>query len=262
MHTALFFHPVCLEHDTGLGHPECADRARAIYQVLEGEDFLFLDRREAPEATIDQIARVHPRGYVERILRAVPSSGYLDLDADTVLSPGSGEAAPLPVPAARIVFQDRAQMNTRFPGLVTARREAALGFETGGRILSLAADIGDRVRAGEVLAALDTRTREAQLAAARAEAAAAQADAALAETTFRRQEALREQGHISQQRLDEAAAQARAARAGTSAAEAAARAIETELELARLQAPFDGVVTARHFDEGGGAGVSCRASCP
>ena len=44
-------------------------------------------------ATVDQIARVHRRAYVEQILAAVPESGRLRLDPDTAMSPGSGEAA-------------------------------------------------------------------------------------------------------------------------------------------------------------------------
>ena len=93
MNTLLYSHPACFDHDPGFGHPESPDRLRAVLAVLDSEAFALLDRREAPKAIVEQIARVHPRGYIERILRAVPSTGYLDLDADTVLSPGSGEAA-------------------------------------------------------------------------------------------------------------------------------------------------------------------------
>ena len=62
-------------------------------QALDGPDFARLDRREAPEAAIDDIARVHPRRFVERLLDAVPRSGHVGIDADTIMSPGSGEAA-------------------------------------------------------------------------------------------------------------------------------------------------------------------------
>ena len=93
MNTLLFTHPACFDHDPGLGHPECPERLRAILAALDGEAFAFLDRRLAPRATVEQLTRVHPRTYVERILEAVPAQGYLDLDADTVMSPGSGEAA-------------------------------------------------------------------------------------------------------------------------------------------------------------------------
>lgn len=157
---------------------------------------------------------------------------------------------PVPVETLRVAYTDGAVMQVRYPGLVTARRESALGFETGGRIAAISADIGDRVEAGEELASLDTRSLEARLAAARADAVAASAQADLAETTLGRQRTLLERGHIAQQRLDEAASSARAARAQAEAARAGAEALAVEIDLSRIQAPFAGVVTARHYDEG------------
>lgn len=93
MATALFSHSACLHHDTGPGHPECADRLRAILARLETEEFAWLDRREAPLAEVSQIARVHGEGFAEALLDAVPAEGYAAIDGDTVISPGSGEAA-------------------------------------------------------------------------------------------------------------------------------------------------------------------------
>jgi acetoin utilization deacetylase AcuC-like enzyme len=93
MVTGLFTHAACLAHDTGDGHPECAERLQAVLARLEGEDFLYLDRREAPRATPEQIARIHPGDYVDRILQAIPPRGLNYIDGDTVVSPGSGEAA-------------------------------------------------------------------------------------------------------------------------------------------------------------------------
>ncbi|MFC4724823.1 efflux RND transporter periplasmic adaptor subunit [Glycocaulis abyssi] len=167
------------------------------------------------------------------------------------------EAAPVTVETLPVRYVASAEIEARFPGLVAARRESALAFSGGGRLDVIHVNVGDRVVAGDVLAALDTRTLEAQLAAARADASAAAAQAALARTTLTRQERLVEQGHVSAQRLDEAGATARAAEAQASAANAAARALEVQLELARLEAPFDGVITRRHADEGAvlGAGT-------
>jgi acetoin utilization deacetylase AcuC-like enzyme len=93
MYTSLFSHPSCIEHDTGIGHPECPERLKAVLAALEGEAFHFLDRREAPRAEIEQLARVHPISYIERVLAAIPSEGHVELDNDTILSPSSGEAA-------------------------------------------------------------------------------------------------------------------------------------------------------------------------
>jgi acetoin utilization deacetylase AcuC-like enzyme len=93
MVTGLFTHPACLFHDNGPGHPESPERLKAILNELEKRDFAALQRREAPRATVEQIARVHERGYVERILYRVPQQGYAQLDPDTALSPHSSEAA-------------------------------------------------------------------------------------------------------------------------------------------------------------------------
>jgi len=93
MNTAMFTHKSCIEHDPGPHHPECPDRLRAVMSALEAEEFQLLDRREAPHAEIDQIARVHDRDYVHAVLDAIPTDGRRSLDGDTHVSPASGEAA-------------------------------------------------------------------------------------------------------------------------------------------------------------------------
>lgn len=93
MTTILYTHHACLEHDPGPYHPESPARLRAVLDALDGPDFARLERREAPEAAIDDIARIHPRRFVERLLAAVPRSGHVGIDADTIMSPGSGQAA-------------------------------------------------------------------------------------------------------------------------------------------------------------------------
>src|SRR6516225_1112979 len=93
MTTLLYTHPACLEHDPGRHHPESAARLRAVFDTLADPEFARLERREAPEATLEDLLRVHPRAHVERLLRAVPKSGHVGIDADTILSPASGAAA-------------------------------------------------------------------------------------------------------------------------------------------------------------------------
>jgi acetoin utilization deacetylase AcuC-like enzyme len=92
--TLLFFtHPAGIAHDPGPGHPEAPVRLRTVLEAVEKAAIPGLERREAPEASLEQIRRVHPEPYPTRILEAVPSSGYARLDADTVVCPASGEAA-------------------------------------------------------------------------------------------------------------------------------------------------------------------------
>ena len=93
MTTLLYTHPACLGHDPGEHHPESPARLVAVLEALSGPDFAALERREAPEAALDDLARVHPRQLVEALLAAVPQTGHVAIDADTVMSPGSGAAA-------------------------------------------------------------------------------------------------------------------------------------------------------------------------
>jgi len=93
MTTLLFSHAACEDHIPNIGHPEGPVRLRAITEALSAPEFEALERREAPRAEESQISRVHPGSFVHDLLRAVPAQGVVDLDADTILSPGSGEAA-------------------------------------------------------------------------------------------------------------------------------------------------------------------------
>jgi acetoin utilization deacetylase AcuC-like enzyme len=134
MTTCLYTHPACLEHDPGRHHPESPARLRAVLAALDKPEFARLERREAPEATFDDLLRVHPRRHVECILGAVPKSGHVGIDADTVLSPASGAAALRAAGAAvaavdAVVAQeaDNAFCAVRPPGH-HAEPEHAMGF--------------------------------------------------------------------------------------------------------------------------------------
>jgi|HubBroStandDraft_1064217.scaffolds.fasta_scaffold00038_69 acetoin utilization deacetylase AcuC-like enzyme len=93
MTTILYTHEACLAHDPGAFHPECPDRLRAVLAALAGPGFTGLVRREAPLASIEAIARVHPRHQIDAVFKAVPEAGYTPIDGDTIVSPGSGDAA-------------------------------------------------------------------------------------------------------------------------------------------------------------------------
>ena len=100
MTTLLLHHPACLEHRTPSGHPERPDRIRAVERVLAAETFASLDRRLAEKADFDTIALAHPRAYVDAIEEASPESGLVQIDGDTVMSPGTLEAVLRGVGAA------------------------------------------------------------------------------------------------------------------------------------------------------------------
>jgi acetoin utilization deacetylase AcuC-like enzyme len=97
MTTLLITHPAFLQHDTGEGHPERPDRMRAIDKVLQDARFSELGRREAPLRAddMDYIALAHRKDYVQALSRLSEqiTEGYRHIDGDTVVSPGTWEAA-------------------------------------------------------------------------------------------------------------------------------------------------------------------------
>ena len=135
MTTALITHPACLDHDTGPFHPERPDRLRRVLQALEHPRFSALLRDLAPLATEDQLARVHPPEYIRAILDIAPEPGQrINLDADTVMSPGSREAA-LRAAGAAIMAVDAVMQGWAKQVFVAARppghhaeRDRPMGF--------------------------------------------------------------------------------------------------------------------------------------
>jgi len=132
--TLFYTHPSSLEHDTGSGHPECAARIRAVQDALAHPDFDALVRRDAPRGSIWDIKRVHDDDYIQSVFAAVPETGSARLDADTMLSPGSGDAALFAVGGicaavdAVVAGQaDNAFCALRPPGH-HAERDKAMGF--------------------------------------------------------------------------------------------------------------------------------------
>lgn len=93
MTTALLTHSDCLQHVTPPGHPERVDRLMAIYAALDAIDDAHLARLDAPLGDEAAILRVHPQSHIDRIKAAVPADGFVSLDADTHMSPGSLQAA-------------------------------------------------------------------------------------------------------------------------------------------------------------------------
>ena len=97
MTTLLISHPCFVGHETGPGHPERPDRMRAIDKVLSHGLFEKLERREAPlrDDTEAHILLAHPQEYIDLLKSARPAPGEesIRVDPDTVLSPGSWEAA-------------------------------------------------------------------------------------------------------------------------------------------------------------------------
>jgi len=94
MTTAFITHPDCLKHDMGAHHPECPERLGAIEdQLIASGVAQYLARYEAPLASDEQLARVHPLDYVRAIREVAPAQGTVHLDPDTAMNPYSLAAA-------------------------------------------------------------------------------------------------------------------------------------------------------------------------
>lgn len=94
MTVAYISHSDCGRHDTGWNHPEHVGRLRAIPRALRNDFELFdtIEHREGRLATVAEIALAHDVEYIER-LRVMVETGGGRMDPDTVVSPGSWDAA-------------------------------------------------------------------------------------------------------------------------------------------------------------------------
>jgi acetoin utilization deacetylase AcuC-like enzyme len=91
---AFVTHPDCLRHDMGAHHPEQPARLSAIEdQLIASGIGPHLARLEAPLATDEQLARVHPIEYVRAIRATAPETGTVHLDPDTAMNPHTLNAA-------------------------------------------------------------------------------------------------------------------------------------------------------------------------
>ncbi|MBI5437644.1 MAG: histone deacetylase family protein [Nitrosomonadales bacterium] len=135
MQTAYISHPLCLKHDMGTHHPESPARIHAIEDQLIASGLLdYLQRHEAPEATREQLLRVHEESYIDLIESSVPQHGIVQLDGDTAMNTFSYQAALRAAGAAvlgvDLVMTGKAEnafCNIRPPGH-HAERERAMGF--------------------------------------------------------------------------------------------------------------------------------------
>lgn len=94
----IYTHPACLQHDPGRAHAESPQRLHAVLDALRGLPQERMEWREAPAASRDQLAMAHTRRLLDAVL-IEPLSFPHQLDADTVVSEGSAQAALLAVGA-------------------------------------------------------------------------------------------------------------------------------------------------------------------
>ena len=112
MSAAFITHPDCLKHEMGAHHPERPERLGAIEdQLIASRLAPHIARYEAPLATDEQLARVHPIEYVQAIRDAAPQKGTVHLDPDTAMNrftlQAALRAAGAAVLATDVVLQDK-----------------------------------------------------------------------------------------------------------------------------------------------------------
>ncbi|HYG68746.1 MAG TPA: efflux RND transporter periplasmic adaptor subunit, partial [Anaeromyxobacteraceae bacterium] len=165
----------------------------------------------------------------------------------------SAEAAPeapkpsQPATAVQVVKPlDRLEhAATAASGRIRSLREATLSSKVAGTIAQMKVEVGDRVKAGQLLVALDDDTAEANVALSRAAVDAARSDLRLAELELERQKQLFAGNAAPEAQLDRAQATRDGAAAQLARSEASLAVAKKALEDHRVVAPFDGVVTSR-----------------
>ncbi len=177
------------------------------------------------------------------------------------MASGPAHAAETPTSApvkTALTVNVTSPVQTSLPQVITANgnvaawQEAIIGAEAQGlRLLEVRAQVGDRVKRGQLLARLSSDTLAADVAATRASVAEAQASMEEARANAERARQLQTSGAISTQQIQQYTTLEATARARASALRARQRADEVRLSQTRILAPDDGVISARLATVGG-----------
>jgi RND family efflux transporter MFP subunit len=164
----------------------------------------------------------------------------------------TSETKQLAVPTVSVISAERGvpQEEISLPGSMQAFTDAAIYARTNGYLKRRLVDIGSRVRTGAMLAEIDTPELDSQLQQARAELATAEANSRLALTTAERYRDLIKTESVAQQDLDNANGNLEAKQAAVESSKANVKRLEQLHAFRRIEAPFDGVITARNTEIG------------
>jgi multidrug efflux system membrane fusion protein len=162
------------------------------------------------------------------------------------------EPQPEPVRAVKVltVGASGIQSGSEFSGEVRPRVESRLGFRVAGKITQRQAELGQKVKAGQVLAQLDAQDYRLAADAARAQVAAASTNRDLAAADHKRYVALREQNFISGAELERRETTLKAAQAQLEQAQAQLAAQGNQARYTTLVADVSGVITAVEAEPG------------
>ena len=160
------------------------------------------------------------------------------------------DQAAIPIVQLAQVEHGATEETLTLPGTIQPYNRAPIYARVSGYLKGWQADIGTSVKAGQVLATIDTPELDQQLAQAQASLATAEANERVAVTTAQRWQTLANEQWVSRQANDEKAGAAAAAKAVADAASANVRQLQALESFKTLVAPFDGVVTQRNTDVG------------
>jgi RND family efflux transporter MFP subunit len=140
--------------------------------------------------------------------------------------------------------------NLQLPGRIEAWSRAPIYARVSGYLKRWNSDIGTPVKAGQVLAEIETPDLDQQLLQAQAELATARSTAAQAASTARRWESLLKSDSVSRQEVEERTSDLTAKRSMVNALQANVDRVQALQRYKQIVAPFDGIVTARNTDVG------------
>lgn len=155
-----------------------------------------------------------------------------------------------PRPVLSIVAKQTPAASLTLTGTVEPRLETELGFRVLGRVIARNVSVGDLVRKGDVIAAIDPLSLELAVRSAQSELANSQAQLTNASSSEQRQRILAEARSGSEAALEQAEQGRRSASASVARAQANLDKAEEQLTYAQLRAEFDGVVTATSTEVG------------
>src|SRR5499426_420061 len=162
----------------------------------------------------------------------------------------SADAKPeRPVQVQRVAFEP-ADVNREFVGVVRARYETDLGFRVAGKIVARTVNVGDRVRAGDVVARVDSEDFKLQVESARAELSAAMSSVAQTAADELRYRTLRERGYAAVADYDRKKTAKDEADGRLERAQRALDLARNQLTYSELKADADGVITATMAEPG------------
>jgi RND family efflux transporter MFP subunit len=170
-------------------------------------------------------------------------------DTEAELARDTNEAA---IPTVEVMHPQAGVPNVKIvlPGNTQALSDTAIYARTNGYLRRWYFDIGAHVKRGDLLAEIETPEVDAQLTQAQADLVNAQATLALAVVNADRQEKLVKTAVASVQDRDNAVTAMNVARAQVQSRQAAVSQLEKMQSFERVEAPFDGIVTARTVDVG------------